>query len=69
MAVTERVGPLKDISRALNIKYQTAKSIVRRYRQNGRVERKNRILKNHFGLARKKNNLMLPSPNQVLAAL
>lgn len=45
MTLVEKVG-VKDACKLLNIKYQTAKSIVRRFKQTGKAERKNKILKN-----------------------
>jgi hypothetical protein len=36
---------IKDASQLLNINYQTSKSIMRLYRQTGKMDRSNRILK------------------------
>jgi transposase len=43
--VTEHNMHVKEASRKLNMKYQTAKSIMRRFVKTGRVERCNKILK------------------------
>lgn len=36
---------IKDAAVVLNINYQTAKSIIRRFRATGKIQRSNRILK------------------------
>jgi predicted site-specific integrase-resolvase len=62
----EEIMNVKEASRVLGIKYQTAKSIMRRYVKTGKIDRCNKILKISVTNAPIIKEIELPKPKPKL---